>query len=159
MLVSALAAVPAQATTDAHEPVEHKNSVAVLVGGSTEFEDERASTVTLGIEYERRITSVWGLAAVSDYNFGDFKRGAFLGVGVTARPVSSLRFLVAACVEFVEKDESVHSPPSSDASDHGVHSVFRVAAAYEFEYHRYTVAPTVSVDFAGETETILGYGF
>lgn len=160
MLFSAATDAATVTHETAHTEGGHKNSVELLFGGSTEFEDEKNTTVLLGAEYERHLTPVWGVAALAEYNFGDFKRSSIVGVAATARPVGSLKLLAAACAEFLEDDGAGSHHVSSGKTDpgHDVHSVFRFAAAWEFAYDSFLIAPTLSVDFAGETETILGYG-
>lgn len=67
------------------EGLEYHSNIGVFVGGSTEYGDERETSGLLGVEYEYRINSLWGVAGVAELSVSDFKRSHLLGAGGTLR--------------------------------------------------------------------------
>ena len=117
----------------------HSNVVAAFVGVTSE--DRREEAFTLGLEYERRFTPVFGLGVVAERAFGD------LDFWVFAVPFAwhngPWKLYVAPGVE--------------DSDDHGSEFLFRVGVEYGFEVGNFEVAPQLDIDFVdGEEVLVLG---
>ena len=139
---------------------EHEaHHLAVFVGGTTPTKAGNATVVALGVAYERRFTELWGLEALADFGIGDHERTALFAAGPTVRPfsllgemsswvwLSPLKLGVGAGVELVEKNSKTTT-----------HAIVGIGAGYEFHVGWLSVAPTVYVDFVGETKTNISYG-
>lgn len=85
----------------------HRNDVAVFLGATTPLDKARGgeTSVTAGVEYERRFTRVAGAQARADFSFGDLKREAIFVALLTLRPIEPLRFSLGPGVELVEEDK------------------------------------------------------
>ncbi len=147
----------------AQDPVGHTeeghdhlaNHLALFVGATTPFEETDETSFTVGADYVRRLSELWGIGPLVDFTFGDFKRTALAGAGLFFYPVGGLRLLGAPAVELVEKDQ-----PTSEGvtTKHDGHFTLRLGAAYEFHVGSYSIAPTLNIDLIGETEENAVYG-
>ena len=126
---------------DAHtgEHEFHSNVIAAFVGVTSD--DHREKAFTLGLEYERRISSSFGVGAVVERATGD------LDFWVYAVPFA-----------FHSGPWKLYAAPGIEDSDHhGSEFLFRVGLEYAFEVGSYEVSPQVDVDFVdGEEVYVLG---
>jgi len=130
---------------DAHEAEEHhfhKHHVGVFFGGTHDYNSEDA--VTVGLDYEYRLTKLLGAMAFIDYAGGNIE-SSVVGAGLFFHPGGDLRLLTAV-------GDEVH---------HG-HSEFvaRLGALYDFHIENWTLSPTLMVDIleSGELNVIYGIG-
>lgn len=121
----------------------HKHHVGVFFGGTHDYHDENA--VTVGLDYEYRMTKLLGAMTFVDYAAGDIE-SAVVGAGLFFHPAGDVRLLTAVGKE-------VH---------HG-HSEFvaRLGALYDFHLENWTLSPTLMVDVleSGHVNVIYGLGF
>jgi hypothetical protein len=70
MLAGQLSAPPVQAQEPGGEtgPEEHRNEIAAIVAGTRDLGEDK-TFLTLGVEYERRIGSRFGVVAEVEYLF------------------------------------------------------------------------------------------
>ena len=134
-------------TTAVQASGEVKHIPGIFVG-ATSFDSE--TELTLGLEYEYKIDSQWGVGAVyeitSEAHHGD-------GVSVSLvsafyHPNSNVRLGIGL------GQESIHG-------DHPhTESLYRVSAGYDFHVDHFGIAPTVAVDFIdGEEAIVFGVAF
>ena len=133
----------------------HANHLGVLIGASTPKKDKSATSFALGIDYERRLNDLFGVGALVDFVFGDFKRNALAGVAVFLHPVGNLTLLAAPGTEWVEKDRLDASGPTTENE---AFFVIRFGASYPFHIGNASIAPMFNVDFIGESKTTFVYG-
>jgi hypothetical protein len=129
----------AQAETSAHEQehARHKNEIAGFVGLTHEGRDDGLS---LGVEYERRVTEAFGVGVLAEYTSGDFDYWVF-AVPLTLH-VNRWKFAVAPGIEKTDEHE---------------HEMARLTLGYEFDLGKAKVTPSFSVDFVdGEQVYVLG---
>lgn len=136
----------------------HHNHVAVFLGATTPFDQDKAgkTSFTVGADYERRFTPALGVIALADFALGDLKRTALFAALFAGRPIDALRIALGPGFELVEQDKI-----SEDGSTSTKHKAFFVIASrvnYEFHVGRVSLAPTVGLDFIGETKTSFVYG-
>jgi hypothetical protein len=105
------------------------NAIALFIGVTRET---RESGIALGIEYERRLNSSFGIGVLAEHTFGD------LDFWVYAVPfvyhTGRWAFFVAPGVE--------------DSRD-GTESLVRLGGIYEYELGTWHIAPQLNVDFVG----------
>ena len=130
----------------------HHNHVAVLVGAMTPVSETSQTSFAVGADYEYRFNERWGTGLGADFTFGDHKRAALIATGVTYRPIPALRLGTGPGMENVEKDKPEGGTTSS------WYFLWGFSAAYEFHVGSFSVAPTLYLDFVGETKTNLTYG-
>ena len=163
----------AQERTDgeanAHEE-HHANSVGLFLGASTTTEELRegvpSSSFTVGVGYERHLSSLLGLGLKVDFAFGDFERTALLAVPLFIHPVGGLRLVAAPAVEFAVEAElqppMMNEEPAREdsleiATDNSF--AFRVGGAYEIEVGEgWSLAPELNTDFIIGNEVTFVYG-
>ncbi len=133
----------------------HPNEIGFFLGASTPTEKKSDTSLSIGADYERRPHERWGLGAVSDFVFGDFKRTALVGPAVFIHPVGDLKITAAPSAEFVEKDVV---GPQGPSTKHEGHFVMRLGFSYGFHSGHFSLSPILNVDFIGETKTTLVYG-
>lgn len=153
-------------TTVEHEGAEgheeehfHKHHLALFVG-ATEAEEHhseghhgegdssgaRSPDFTLGIDYERRFSKIFGFGGMGDWVV-EGKREWLVGPIAFLHPFGGAKLYAAPCYQHVrEGDENSF--------------VFRVGASWDFEVGKYSIGPNVIYDF-GETDDFLvvGVGF
>jgi hypothetical protein len=141
----------------AHPSVAHVHTsslphhhVGLFLGGASRYdapeEHEEETGPALGVEYEYRFASRWGAGLLAEGVFrghADHTREATLFVPLNFHPRESLKFSVAPGVEFVQEGDNAF--------------VFRLGAAYEWEFGDYNLAPEVALDFTDESQTAV-YG-
>ena len=133
----------------------HPNHAAVFFGASTPKKDKSETSFALGIEYERRLNDLFGVGAVVDFVFGDFKRNALAGGAVFLHPVGDLTLLAAPGAEWVEKDKLGASGPTTTNE---AFFIIRLGASYPFHIGSGSITPMFNVDFIGDSKTTFVYG-
>lgn len=129
----------AQAETGTHEDehAHHKNEIAGFVGLTHEGRDDGLS---LGVEYERRVTEAFGIGALAERTSGDFDYWVF-AVPLTLH-VDRWKFAIAPGIEKTDEHE---------------HEMARLTAGYEFDLGEAIATPSFSIDFVdGEEVYVLG---
>jgi hypothetical protein len=138
----------------------HSNDIGVFVGGTTPVDEKSGGETapTLGIDYERRITAAIGVVFMAEIVGDEHKREDLFAVEFAYR-VSDLRLGIGPGFELVEEDKP------SGGTKRSAYLVVVTRANYEFHVGKINLAPTVGVDFVGETKTnfvygiTVGYGF
>ena len=126
--------------SEAHEE-HHKNLLALFVGMTSE--DRRENGLALGIEYERRVSSRFGIGLLAEHTFGDIDANVY--AVPFAYHTGRWKFYVA---------------PGIEDSDAGSESLVRIGGEYAFEVGSWEVSPQLDVDFVdGESVLVLGVTF
>ena len=136
----------------AHPDAEHHHkNVAEFFVGNTHEDTHHGSEngFTVGLTYERRLSSLWGVGGVYEYAAGDFDKWS-ISVPLFIHPYKGWRFELAPGVEHKKsKDEFL----------------LRIGAAYEFMLSdRWMLIPEIAVDVVDGDEAIVyglafGFGF
>ena len=117
----------------------HKNHLAMFVG-STEAEEHHGEKgdpdFTLGVDYERRLSPLFGVGGMFDWVV-EGRREFLVGPIGFLHPYKGLKFFAAPCYQRIREGEEDNF-------------VFRVGTAWDFEIGKYSLAPNVIYDFAGE---------
>lgn len=128
----------------------HVNALEAFLGGTYEDGDEGdESGFTLGLTYERRLSTLIGVGAFWEYAFGDFDKWS-LGAPLFIHPYRGFRVALAPGLEHRDGEDEF---------------LFRTGLGYEFELdERWIIMPEVAVDFVDGDESYvfgvsLGYGF
>lgn len=129
-----------------HHAGHHKNHVAVFVGAIDEHEE---TAFSLGLDYERRLSRVFGIGVLTHYAFGDVRSFA-LAAPIFLHATERLKFSLAAGYE--------------DANHEDRETLIRLGVEYGFEVGRLTMAPMFAVDFVEDEEILvlgvnIGRGF
>lgn len=120
----------------------HKNLIGGFIGITGEERRERA--LTLGIDYERRITEVIGVGFGLERALGDLEF-TVLTLGLAIH-IDKWKLLVAPGVEIDDFEKE--------------HELIRLGIEYTFEMSGYELAPKFMVDFVeGDTVLIGGVSF
>ena len=130
----------------------HHHHVAVVAGGITPLSETSETSFAMGADYEYRFDERWGTGVAVDFTFVDHKRTALVATGITYRPTPALRLGTGPGFEVVEKDQPAGGTKSTP------YFLWGVSGAYEYHVGSLSVAPTVILDFVGETKTNLTYG-
>ena len=99
--------------------------------------------LTLGIEYERRLSKSFGMGVLAEHSFGD------LNFWVYAVPFAyhtgPWKFYIA---------------PGVEDGDHGRNSLIRLGGEYAFMAGAWEISPQLDVDFVdGDQVLVLGVAF
>ena len=116
---------PAHASEEVHEP----NHLSVFVG-NTDF-SEHGSGLTLGIDYEYRVSPLLGLGSVVEYAYGS---------------LDALTVLAVADIHITDQFIVQVGPGFEHSSEHDF-AVTRLGTLYEYRYHGYTISPQLHVDY------------
>lgn len=122
-----LAAVlfPIHSLTQEHGP----NHLSVFAG-NTDF-SEHGSGLTLGVDYEYRLSPLLGLGSVVEYAYGS---------------LDAFTVLAVADIHLTEQFIVQVGPGFEHSSEHDF-AVTRLGTLYEYRYHGYTVSPQLHVDY------------
>jgi len=116
------------------QPDLSENDIAGFVGLTHEGRDDGLS---LGVEYERRVTEAFGVGALLEYTSGDFDYYVF-AVPLTFH-VDRWKLAIAPGIEKTDEHE---------------HELARLTVGYEFDLGKTNATPSFSVD--GEKVYVLG---
>lgn len=127
---------------ESHAHAEHKNVIALFVGGATD--ERRDKGPALGLEYERRVSSSFGIGILVEHTFGD------LNSVVYALPFA---YHSGAWKAYV-------APGIEDREGHEAEDLFRIGAEYGFHVGDWEIAPQVDLDFVeGDRVFVIGVTF
>jgi hypothetical protein len=133
-------------TTPAQEEAEHQNELAAVVAATKEHEGE--TFFTLGVEYERRLTPKLGVGGEIEYLF-DADRWIVV-VPLVLHPGYGLKIFGGPGFERSQVEGTETEP---DLDERESNFLLRIGAGYVLEFaERYSVTPTVSVDFIREPD-------
>lgn len=124
-----------------HAPHGHHHFSVFL--GNTHIEEE-GDGATVGLDYEYRISEVFGIGAVAEYAAGH---------------VDAWTVLAVADIHFKHVILQV-GPGFEHTSEHDLF-VARLGALYEFEFDNLTISPQVHYDYhdGGEDAVVVGVAF
>jgi hypothetical protein len=109
--------------------------------GAAGAETESVTEASIGLDYEYRLSRLWGIGFLFDYVGGD-ARASVAGVPVYLHPVGGLKLLAAPGLEHHEGENEF---------------LVRLGLGYEFEVGRWAITPGANVDFVDGEETYV-YG-
>ena len=157
LCLAAVTAVGAEASGPDHDRAAgsgeehgfHRNHLAFFLGVTSGGEHEDAAP-TIGVDYERQLTRVFGIGAMLDVTGGDRREGV-LGIPFVLHASRAAKIVVAPSVERIR--ETRETEP-----------LLRLGFLYDFEVGRMTVAPTFNVDFVEGDQlyvvgVYVGWGF
>ena len=123
------------------EAPESKSDISLFLGASSNSE---ATAFTIGVDYQYRISRVFGVGAILDYAAGDIKST-----------------LVAPALFLHVKDLSFTVAPGAEFSDDETTMALRLGAQYEFELSRFSISPGIFYDTerGGEHTWVYGLSF
>jgi hypothetical protein len=123
------------------EEPEGKSDISLFLGGSSNFDE---TAFTIGVDYQYRISRVFGVGAILDHAAGDIK--STLVAPALFLHVKKLSFTVAPGAEFSDDDTAM---------------VLRVGAQYHFELSRFSIIPAIFYDTErnGDPTWVYGLGF
>jgi hypothetical protein len=111
----------------------------VVVAGTTNIDEEK-TFFTLGLEYERRIGERFGVVTEAEYQFD--ADSWIVAAPLVVHPGRGFKLFAGPGFEHADEAEE-------DGS--ATHFLFRAGGAYILEVaERYSIGPTVSVDFVRE---------
>lgn len=136
----------------------HKHHFAVFVG-STEPESHHGDghgesegggsddrDFTLGFDYERRLSKLWGFGGMFDWVV-EGRREYLIGPIGFLHAWRGLRLYAAPCYQHIREGDDDNF-------------VFRVGGTWDFEVGKYTIGPHIIYDFAdGQDFLVFGVGF
>jgi len=117
------------------------NVIGVFLGSST-VKGEDDNEFTFGLEYEYHFSKLLGAGLIVEHS-PDAHHNDDVSVVLAAvhiHPVGGLRLTVGAGREYIHG----HHP-------HDV-SMWRLGTAYDFHFDSFSIAPTINVDFIGDTK-------
>jgi hypothetical protein len=127
---------------ESHGHAEHKNVFALFVGAATE--ERRDKGPAIGLEYERRLNTWFGIGVLAERTFGD------LDSMVYAIPFA---YHSGAWKAYI-------APGIEDREGHEAEDFVRIGAEYAFEAGSWEIAPQVDLDFVeGSRVFVIGVTF
>jgi len=146
--------------TEAQEAF-HKNHLSLFTGGTTESSGGETSTpFSLGLDYERRLSRLVGLAGGGELVFGGEEREALAGLYFLLHVTEGLVLAAGPGLEFAKEGHNEGDVEAEqEESGTSTHAGLRVGIVYEFEVgHRYSIAPSIYTDFIEGKEPTLVWG-
>lgn len=127
---------------DQHQDVHHSapHHLSLLIGG-TDLVDGDHTAMTLGLDYEYRVSEFLGLGFVVEQAFGDIDATTLLAVA-DLHLWDGLIAQIGPGVEFVDGNS---------------HAALRLGMLYEFEFESgFTLSPQLHYDFSHEDALVFG---
>ena len=123
------------------EGPEGKSDISLFLGASSNSE---ATAFTIGMDYQYRISRLFGVGVILDHATGDFKST-----------------LVAPALFLHVKNLSFTVAPGAEFSDDETELVMRLGAEYHFEISRFAIIPAIFYDTErnGDPTWVYGLGF
>jgi hypothetical protein len=119
----------------------HEHVVAFFVGVAQE--GARDDGVAVGIEYERRWSSRFGIGASLEHTFGDIDT-----------------WVIAIPLAYHAGAWKLYAGPGLEDGEEGSEALLRVGAEHGFEVGEWEFAPQVDIDFVdGERTWVVGITF
>ena len=117
------------------------SDISLFLGASSNSE---TTAFTIGVDYQYRISRVFGVGAILDHAAGDIK--STLVAPALFLHLKKLAFTVA---------------PGAEFSDDETTMVLRLGAEYEFELSRFSISPAIFYDTerGGEQTWVYGLSF
>ena len=136
------------------EHESHRTHVALFLGATTHLHTDDTG-LTLGLEYERRLSPLWGVGVLVDFASSDIERDYVIGVPVLLHPAAGASLLVAPGVEFVQINVVGEGGEEEEESE--TELLVRFGVAYELGIKRMSIAPQLNAEVAGGHWTLV-YG-
>ena len=138
----------------------HDNVVALFLGGATHLgsdDDPNETGFSLGVEYERRLTSRLKLGLLAEYALTDTERNYIAALPLFAHLTERLVLVAAPGIEWAVEDEGTETHEEADL-------LMRFGTIYEVEINNWVFAPQVHGDLVSGHWTLvyglgLGIGF
>jgi len=119
----------------------HKHVVAFFAGVA--HQGARDNGLALGIEYEYRLSSSFGIGALAEHTFGDFDTWVY-----------------AVPFAYHRGPWKVYAAPGREDGEHGGESLLRLGGEYGIEAGKWEIAPQLDLDLVdGEETWVLGVTF
>jgi len=143
-------------TTGQHEG--HANHAAVFLGAATHLH-QKETGFAIGLEYERRLSSLFSLSVFGEYASSKLERDFIFGAPLEVSPIGGLALWAGPGIEFVSEEDETTGDEHNKTE-----FLLRLGTGYVFQLGKLTLRPTFNADYAGEHWTLvygaaLGMGF
>jgi hypothetical protein len=112
----------------------HENLIAFLVGVA--HQGPRDNGLALGVEYEHRLSSDFGIGALAEHTFGDFDAWVY-----------------AVPFAYHRGPWKVYAAPGIEDGERGSESMLRLGGEYGLEVGEWEIAPQLDLDLIGGEQT------
>ena len=137
----------------------HKHHMSLFGGMTTNF-TQNDNFLTVGLDYEYRLPfahNKFGVGLGAEYDSGDTKEMLF-ELLLIYHPVGGLKFVTGPMFAIVEEHvEGNHGTHEEGETTTENEFGFRIGCAYDFHVNKFTISPTVNLDFISQT-TAMVYG-
>lgn len=137
----------------------HLNHLGLVFAGTTSLEKGRGTHFTIGADYERRLSEVWGVGLIGELIFTD-KTEYLFAAGVYFHATEKLWFRAALGFEVAyhhheEGSEDVHAEETHTKKE--TELLLRIGMGYGFEVEGIIITPTIDLDlFRGHKSLVWG---
>ncbi len=137
----------------------HLNHLGLLFAGTTGLEEGGETYFTLGVDYERRLSEVWGVGVVGELIFAHkteylFVFPAYFHVTEKLWFQAALGFEVAYH-HHEEENEGNHGEETHTSKE--TEFLLRIGVGYEFEVEGITITPAIALDvYSGHRSLVWG---
>jgi hypothetical protein len=143
---------------------EHRHHIAAVVAATSNL-DAKHTDLTLGGDYQYRLTSRWAIGGFGEAIFAEHTE-SLVGAPLWIYLSRSFWLRTGPGVEFAKESDGSHSRSSSEEGHQKTVAkfLFRVGAGYNFELSGMTIAPTLDFDFVRSANALvwgvsIGKGF
>jgi hypothetical protein len=144
-----------------NEHTTHWNHIAVFDGATSKFEKE-GTHFTLGLDYIRKFppSGRWAISIFGEAIFEEHTEW-LIGIPLFYRLYDNLWVRTGPGIEILQEEEHDHGETKTEIK---VEFLWRVGIGYDFEFGKYSIAPSIDVDFGRSTTAVVwglnfGYGF
>lgn len=149
MLSVAVAASAQEPHPEERHEMEVPYNVAALFLGNTN--EQGANGFSLGLEYERRVSDLFGVGAVVEHAGGDINGTITIAV-LYVHPYAGLLVVLGLGAEFKSASEE---DGEEEAATSGL--LGRIGLGYEFEFDHLVLVPQINLDvFEREEAVVVG---
>lgn len=120
--------------------------------------------LTFGVDYEYRISGLFGAGVIGDLVLAEHTETLVMG-GLFIHPTCGLKFVIGNGLAFTEHESIVEDHGHSEVhSETESHYVLRVGTAYDFHIGDFSISPALNWDYINGHSSvaygvIFGFGF
>jgi hypothetical protein len=125
------------------DPTEHPHHISIFGGYSSDFKNDNG--FKLGLEYEYRLSHLFGIGGMLDFTGADFEIFA-ISAGADVFPIKDVSFFLGVAAGAKNEKADKWKP------------FFRTVTGYDFHVGKFSLGPVVMYDVYNARKNVISFG-